>query len=84
MSDLDKLRNIAGQMPEGPEKQRDLQAYSNLKTFEVIADSFDKIIESKPKPKCRICNDSGVYEHTIVTGEKLIFKCFHDNIKYPN
>ncbi len=45
-----------------------------------MADAFDKIIESKPK--CRICNDSGVYEQTIVTGEKIPVRCFHGNIKF--
>ena len=45
-----------------------------------MADAFDKIIE--PKPKCRICGDSGVYDYTIVTGEKIVVRCFHNNIKY--
>ena len=44
MSNLEKIKEIAEQMPESPEKQRALQAYSNLKTFEVIADSFDRLI----------------------------------------
>jgi len=43
MSELEKIKEIAEQMPDGPEKQKALQAYSNLKTFEIIADSFDKL-----------------------------------------
>ena len=43
-NNLDKLKQIAEQMPESPEKQRALQAYSNLKTFEIIADSFERLI----------------------------------------
>lgn len=42
MSNLEKIKEIAEQMPESPEKQQALQAYSNLKMFEVIADSFDR------------------------------------------
>jgi len=45
MSDLEKIKQIAEQMPESPEKQMALQAYSNLKTFEVIADSFETELE---------------------------------------
>lgn len=44
-NDLEKIKEIAEQMPDSPEKQQGLQAYSNLKLFETIADSFDKIIE---------------------------------------
>ena len=44
MSDLETIKEIAKQMPESPEKQKALQAYSNLKTFEIIADSFDRLI----------------------------------------
>ena len=47
MSDLDKIKEIAEQMPESPEKQSALQAYYNLKTFEVIADSFHKVISEE-------------------------------------
>jgi len=36
------------------------------------------------KPKCKTCNDTGVYEHTIVTGEILPVKCLHGAVKYPN
>lgn len=45
MSNLEKIKEIAEQMPECPEKQQALQAYSNLKTLEVIADSFETLIE---------------------------------------
>jgi len=45
MSNLEKVKEIAEQMPESPEKQLALQAYSNLKMFEVIADSFESIVE---------------------------------------
>lgn len=44
---LDKIKEIAEQMPDGPEKEQGLQAYSNLKLFETIADSFDKIISEE-------------------------------------
>lgn len=36
-------------MPDGPEKQQGLQAYSNLKLFETIADYFDKVIIEENK-----------------------------------
>ena len=45
MSELEKIKEIAKQMPESPEKQSALQSYSNLKLFEVIADSFESLIE---------------------------------------
>ena len=41
---LEKIKRIAEQMPESPEKQKALQAYYNLKTFEIIADSFERLI----------------------------------------
>ena len=44
MSGLDKIKEIAEQMPESPEKQTALQAYSNLKTFKIMADSFERLI----------------------------------------
>jgi len=44
MSELKKIKIIAEQMPESREKREALQAYSNLKTFEIVADSFDKLI----------------------------------------
>jgi hypothetical protein len=47
MSELEKIKAIAEQMPNGPEKQQGLQAYSNLKMFETIANSFDKIIKGE-------------------------------------
>ncbi len=51
MNNLEKIKQIAEQMPESPEKQQALQAYSNLKMFEVIADSFERLINSEsPKP----------------------------------
>lgn len=45
MSDLEKIKQIAEQMPDSPEKQQVLQAYYNLKLFETIADSFDRLIK---------------------------------------
>ena len=56
MSNLEKIKQIAEQMPESPEKQTALQAYSNLKTFEVIADSFESLMNissGKAKEKGR-------------------------------
>jgi len=44
MSDLEKIKEIVEQMPESPEKQQALQTYSNLKTFEIMADSFERLI----------------------------------------
>ena len=44
MSDLEKIKQIAEQMPDSLEKKSALQAYSNLKMFEVIADSFEELI----------------------------------------
>lgn len=44
MSNLEKIKQIAEQMPDSPEKEQGLQAYENLKLFETIADSFDKMI----------------------------------------
>ncbi len=44
MSDLEKIKEIADQMPDSPEKEQALQAYENLKTFEQMADAFDSII----------------------------------------
>ena len=41
---LEKIKQIADQMPNSPEKERGLQAYENLKMFETIADSFDGLI----------------------------------------
>jgi len=43
----------------------------------------EKILTS-PKDDCPTCGGSGVYEHAIVTGEKIPVRCFHGNIKYPN
>ena len=58
MRDLEKIKQIAEQMPESPEKQSALQAYSNLKTFEIIADSFDKLINpDSPQESGIITND---------------------------
>ncbi len=50
---LEKIKEIAEQMPESPEKQSALQAYSNLKTFEVIADSFESVVEKAAKRLAR-------------------------------
>ena len=52
MSDLEKIKQIAEQMPESPEKQTALQAYYNLKTFEIIADSFDKMSTDFKRRQC--------------------------------
>lgn len=49
MSNFEKIKQIAEQMPESPEKEQGLQAYSNLKLFEIIADSFDKLISEENK-----------------------------------
>lgn len=49
MSNLEKIKQIAEQMPDSPEKEQGLQAYENLKMFETIADCFDKLLE-QPKP----------------------------------
>lgn len=46
---IEKIKEIAEQMPESPEKQSALQAYSNLKIFEVIADSFESVVEKAAK-----------------------------------
>ena len=43
MSNLKKIKQIAEQMPDNPEKEQALQAYENLKIFEQMADAFDKI-----------------------------------------
>lgn len=53
MSDLEKIKQIAQQMPEGREKQKALETYKNLKLFETIADSFDSIIESEDEENGR-------------------------------
>ena len=47
---LEKIKQIADQMPNSPEKERGLQAYENLKMFETIADSFERLIN----PACPI------------------------------
>ena len=44
MPNLEKIKQIADQMPDGPEKEQGLRAYENLKMFETIADSFDGLI----------------------------------------
>lgn len=49
MSNLEKIKQIAEQMPDSPEKEQGLQAYENLKMFETIADSFDGMITGKGK-----------------------------------
>lgn len=48
MSKLEKIKEIAEQMPDCPEKQQAMQAYSNLKMFEVMADSFENVVEKAP------------------------------------
>ena len=37
---LEKIKQMAEQIPESPEKQSALQAYSNLKLFEGLAESL--------------------------------------------
>ena len=51
MSDLEKIKQIAEQMPDSPEKEQGLQAYENLKMFETIADSFDRLINLREKKR---------------------------------
>ena len=51
MSNLEKIKEIAEQMPDSPEKKQALQAYYNLKAFEVMADAFDKMFSPKEKVK---------------------------------
>lgn len=49
MNNLEKIKQIAEQMPDSPEKGQALQAYENLKTFEVMADAFEKILAPEAK-----------------------------------
>ena len=49
MSSLEKIKQIAEQMPDGPEKKQALQAYYNLKAFEVIADAFDQMFNPESR-----------------------------------
>ena len=42
MSNLEKIKQIAEQMPDSPEKEQGLQAYENLMIFEQMADVFEK------------------------------------------
>lgn len=51
MSSLEKIKQIAEQMPDSPEKEQGLQAYKNLKMFETIADCFEQIIKPKERNK---------------------------------
>jgi hypothetical protein len=44
MSNLGQIKQIAEGMPDSPEKEQALQTYENLKLFEMMADSFDKLI----------------------------------------
>ena len=44
-NDLNKIKQIAEQMPDSPEKQQAMQAYSNLKLFETIADCFERVVD---------------------------------------
>jgi len=37
---LEDIKTIVAEMPEGIEKKKALQAYSNLKIFEVIAETI--------------------------------------------
>ena len=43
MSNLEKIKQIAEQMPDSPEREQALQAYENLKIFEVIAEALKNI-----------------------------------------
>lgn len=42
---IEKIKQIAEQMPDSPERQTALQAYHNLKLFEVIAEPFENLVE---------------------------------------
>lgn len=46
MSSLEKIKQIAEQMPDSPEKEQGLQAYENLMAFEEMANAFDKMLTS--------------------------------------
>ncbi len=46
---LEKIKQIAEQMPDSPEKEQGLQAYENLKMFETIAVSFEQIINPESR-----------------------------------
>lgn len=50
--------------------------------YQMYVKSFFVCPDCQPKV-CKTCNDSGVYEHTIVTGEKIIVRCFHDSDSQP-
>lgn len=47
MGNLEKIKQTAEQMPDCLEKEQGLQAYFNLKLFEIIADSFNNIISGE-------------------------------------
>lgn len=40
MNDLDKIKQIADNMPAGKEKTQALMAYNNLNAFEVLTDAL--------------------------------------------
>jgi len=44
---LDQIKDIIEQTPESPERNRMVQGYKNLATFNAIADAFDAIIEGR-------------------------------------
>ncbi len=44
---LEKMKSIIDRMPDSKEKEQAKQAYENLKTFEIIADAFEKVLERK-------------------------------------
>ena len=37
-----------------------------------------------PLPNCKTCNDTGIYDHTIVNGTVIPVRCFHGLINYPD
>jgi len=73
MSNLEKIKQIAEQMPDSPEKEQGLQAYENLKMFKTIADSFDRLINPE-SGRGRINYDSKNNEQQRPEKEKRITK----------
>ena len=64
--------------------------YVDEQTRAVVLEELEAVLVINEKvlallsEKCRICGGSDVYEYTIVTGESIPIRCFHDNIKYPD
>lgn len=46
---LDKIKSIIDRMPDSKEKEQAKQGYENLKTFETMADVFEKALERKER-----------------------------------